>query len=264
MATAPDYINQPETHPTSPKTSQTSSDHKTTKSPDPRHYKYEDCSWQEEGAEEGKELALKTWPQGLELYTRQDADAWPSSGKHILASYDDRSIVVYQAFCPAIAQAAVKNQKFGGGGFSFTRMSWIKTNFLWMMYRCGWATKPKQERVLAVRISLEGFNHILAEATSVEFQKSQGLKDCKVRLQWDPDHTPTGEKKARRAIQLGLKDEILMKYCTEWIVSITDVTPFVQYQHNVLQKRGNESVSIPLERVYIPPSQATRQRIGLS
>jgi hypothetical protein len=45
-------------------------------------------------------------------------------------------------------------------------MSWIKTNFLWMMYRCGWCTKPRQEHILAVRITLDGFNTILQHAKS--------------------------------------------------------------------------------------------------
>lgn len=36
-----------------------------------------------------------------------------------------------------------------------------------MMYRCGWASKPNQERVLAVRIKREGFEKILAEAYTV-------------------------------------------------------------------------------------------------
>ena len=33
-----------------------------------------------------------------------------------------------------------------------------------MMYRCGWATKPGQEHVLAVRITRGGSGTILAEA----------------------------------------------------------------------------------------------------
>ena len=48
--------------------------------------------------------------------------------------------------------------------FSYSRMSWIKTNFLWMMYRCGWATKRNQERVLAIRITRQGFEEILSKA----------------------------------------------------------------------------------------------------
>lgn len=33
-----------------------------------------------------------------------------------------------------------------------------------MMYRCGWASKKNQERVLAVRITRQGFDTILANA----------------------------------------------------------------------------------------------------
>jgi len=55
-----------------------------------------------------------------------------------------------------------------GGNFSFQRMSWIKTNFLWMMYRCGWAQKPNQERILAVKIPREHFDTILKHAYTAE------------------------------------------------------------------------------------------------
>ena len=36
---------------------------------------------------------------------------WPKDGKHILAQYNDDSIIVYQAFKPSIAEYAVKHQK---------------------------------------------------------------------------------------------------------------------------------------------------------
>ncbi|MFT5999906.1 MAG: hypothetical protein ACI81P_002365 [Neolewinella sp.] len=39
------------------------------------------------------------------------------------------------------------HQQLGGPAFSYQRMSWIKPNFLWMMYRCGWAKKQDQERL---------------------------------------------------------------------------------------------------------------------
>ena len=57
--------------------------------------------------------------------------------------------------------------------------------------------------------------------------------------------------------------QILKRYTTEWIVSITDVTPFVRHQHRVLKEKGQFAVSTPLERVYTPPSQSTCQRIEL-
>lgn len=54
--------------------------------------------------------------------------------------------------------------RFGGPHFSIDRMTWIKTNFMWMMYRCGWAQKANQERVLAVRIKRDAFEYILSQA----------------------------------------------------------------------------------------------------
>ena len=45
---------------------------------------------------------------------------------------------MYQAFKPEIGQYAVAHQRFTGcPDYNSTRMTWIKTNFLWMMFRCG-------------------------------------------------------------------------------------------------------------------------------
>ena len=55
------------------------------------------------------ECALKT-----ESYEEQKCKVWPLDGRHILAHYDEECIVVYQAFCPEIADYAVKHGKFGG------------------------------------------------------------------------------------------------------------------------------------------------------
>lgn len=191
---------------------------------------------------------------------------WPKDGKHILAQYNDDSIIVYQAFKPSIAEYAVKHQKFGGEEFSFSRMSWVKTNFLWMMYRCGWASKKHQDRVLAVTISRAGFNEILAHAYTAEFQKSRKLQtsDIEVRLQWDPDHTPSYEKCPRKAIQLGLKGKILMKYSTEWVQQIEDITDFVHEQKKILDSEGEANISVALETVYPVTDPNIAARIDLT
>jgi hypothetical protein len=68
---------------------------------------------------------------------------------------------VYQAYSPEIADAAVRAGTFVPP-FSLDRMTWIKPSFGWMMHRCGWATKPGQERVLAIQISRAGFEWALA------------------------------------------------------------------------------------------------------
>ena len=126
-----------------------------------------------------------------------------------------QSIIMYILYTMYIVVLAkftgCRHCRFGGVKFSYSRMSWIKTNFLWMMYRCGWCTKKDQERVLAVRITREGFNTILSKALTGRDEKEKGLKTrTEVRLQWDPDHSPSGVPEKRRAIQLGLRDEVRM------------------------------------------------------
>jgi len=196
--------------------------------------------------------------------------AWPPSGRHIMAQYDESTLVVYQAYRRSIAQYAVAHQRFGGE-FGFGRMSWIKPNFLWMMFRCGWATKENQECVLAVRIRRDAFDRILGGAVHSTFgasrhpsqeARARALRSSEVRLQWDPDHGPSGNRVERRALQLGLSGEVLHKYATEWIVDIEDITDFVREQHASAIESNGDRLAVPVERPYYP-SKAIAERIGL-
>ncbi|CAD5113011.1 DgyrCDS2213 [Dimorphilus gyrociliatus] len=193
-----------------------------------------------------------------EYYLEQEMNRWPTEGKHILAQYDNNSVIVYQAYKPSISDYAVKNQVFGGPDYSFKRMSWVKTNFLWMMYRSGWATKSDQERILAIRISRAAFENILSNAYTGQKEKAMETKS-NIRLQWDPDHTPSGTKLNRRAIQLGLKNEALEQFAKNDIISITDITMEVRRQHQLWQTGGLESLQTPIERVYPVPEHIKQQ-----
>lgn len=131
----------------------------------------------------------------VKKYKEQLPD-WPQKGFHIMAQYDDEKIVVYQSYKRAIGEFAVRNQYFGGG-FSLERMTWIKPNFLWMMYRNGWGTKEGQECVLAIHLKLEAFKRYLENAVISTYTDTLGIsreewqnqvKESSVRLQWDPDH----------------------------------------------------------------------------
>ncbi|MEN0065157.1 MAG: DUF4291 domain-containing protein [Myxococcota bacterium] len=198
---------------------------------------------------------------------------WPRTGRHILAQYDDESVIVYQAYRAAIADWAIAHQQFGGP-WKFDRMSWIKPNFLWMMYRCGWATKRDQERVLAIRMARDGFETILAQAVetrhrpdatgwSVQEYETAG-KRTEVRMQWDPDHNPTGAPTERRAIQLGLRRATLRQFATDWIHEIFDITPEVQAHHANATPSRYEALQTPFERPYTPRYPAVRTRLRLA
>ena len=47
----------------------------------------------------------------VQSYSDQENTLWPKEGRHVLAQYDDDTVVVYQAYCPEIADYAVKHQK---------------------------------------------------------------------------------------------------------------------------------------------------------
>ena len=188
-----------------------------------------------------------------------------------MAQYDDSTVVVYQAYRSSIARFAVANQRFGGD-FSFSRMSWIKPNFLWMMFRCGWATKVDQESVLAVRLKRSGFDEILGAAVHSAYVAEQyaskeswdeQLRSSSVRLQWDPDHDPSGARIDCRAIQLGLSGEALRKYASEWVVEIQDVTGFAAAQRENAASSNHQQRIVPVERPDHPESTATALRLGL-
>lgn len=52
---------------------------------------------------------VKEWK--VQPYLEQSEKEWPREGRHILAQYDEDSVVVYQAYCPEIADYAVEHQR---------------------------------------------------------------------------------------------------------------------------------------------------------
>jgi len=188
----------------------------------------------------------------------QQAAAWPAEGEHILAHHDDTSVVVYQAYRPAIGRYAIEHGRFGGPDYSFNRMSWIKPNFLWMMYRCGWGLKAGQEVILGLRIRRAFFDAVLDAAVSSAFDATahatpQAWQDAvaasEVRRQWDPDHAPSGAKLPRRAIQLGLRGSTLRAFATTELLEVIDMSGFVAAQRAHAQD-DNPQLLTPVEHVY--------------
>lgn len=205
----------------------------------------------------------------LKSYIAQ-APLWPKSGRHILAQFDPDSIYVYQAFRSGIADYAVAHQRVGGD-FSYNRMSWIKPNFLWMMYRSGWAAKEGQERILAIQLKRAFFDELLSLAVPSTYyaagyesheawQAAVGASD--VRLQWDPDHGPSGAPLERRAIQLGLRGNALRRFGGEELIRIEDITDFVISQRDHIRSPYTE-LCTPEEHVYQPKDSSAAAHVGL-
>ncbi len=130
----------------------------------------------------------------------------------IRADYDRDTIAIYQAYSPAIADAALAAGRFVAP-FSFHRMTWIKPSFLWLMHRSNWGQKSGQERVLCVRVRRAGWEKALALAVLTSFEPAvfvtpdewaEQFAAAPVHLQWDPERSLRGTGLPYYSIQVGL------------------------------------------------------------
>ncbi|MFI2713616.1 DUF4291 domain-containing protein [Micromonospora sp. NPDC018662] len=185
----------------------------------------------------------------------------------IRAAFTDRTLTVYQAYPAEIADPALAAGRFVPP-FKRERMTWIKPSFRWMMYRCGWALKPGQERVLAVEISRAGFEWALRHACPSGHDPRlhpdrdawrRALRASPVRVQWDPERSLRLTPLSHRSVQVGLSGEAVRRYVDEWLVGLTDVTALARSVHDRLAAGDEDGAAalLPRERPYpLPPAVA--------
>jgi hypothetical protein len=193
--------------------------------------------------------------------------------REVRALWSEATITVYQAYPAAIAEAALRAGRFVAP-FKRDRMTWIKPSFLWMMYRCGWATKPGQERVLAVELTRDGFEWALANAALSHYDRSlhadrdqwsRELRESPARVQWDPERSLHLTELPYRSLQVGLGGRAVPRYVDDWTVSLTDVTDTARTIKAHLDAGDDAAATelLPPERPYpVPPEPA--RRIGAS
>ncbi|GLF94965.1 DUF4291 domain-containing protein [Streptomyces yaizuensis] len=187
----------------------------------------------------------------------------PEPTYRIRALHTASTVTVYQAYTPGIGLPAARTGRFPAA-WKRDRMTWIKPSFLWMMYRCGWATKEGQETVLAVEITREGFAWALEHACPAQYERGlhpdsatwrRALKRAPARVQWDPERDLSLRPLPHRSLQLGLTGEAAHRYADEWTVSIRDVTPLA---HEIRARVRDGDVDgarrlLPAERPYPEP-----------
>jgi hypothetical protein len=194
------------------------------------------------------------------------------SVRQIRAVYNERTIRVYQAYRDEIADSALAAGNFVSPPFKMTRMTWIKPSFLWMMYRAGWGFKDEgQARILAIDISREGFEWALRNSCSSHPLSGMSEPDWRqykeqhpVRIQWDPERDMHSQPLNHRSIQIGLGPIAANQYVSEWIQSITDITPLAAEIHGLIGAQLMEEALrlLPCEREY-PLSHELAEIVGI-
>lgn len=190
----------------------------------------------------------------------------------IRADYNRETIVIYQAYGPQIALPAVEKQTFVPP-FSFQRMTWIKSSFLWLMARSNWGQKSGQEHVLAVRITRKGWEQALNEGVLTHPEKSvypnpdewhKQFDAARVHIQWDPEYSIRGNRLPHFSIQVGISRHLIDEYVRRWIVSIEDYTPLVRKLHKLCKagQHANAGKQLPPERPY-PVSKDVARQLGM-
>lgn len=180
--------------------------------------------------------------------------------REIRAAYGDATITVYQAYSPELGLPAVREGRFPAA-WKRSRMTWVKPSFLWMMYRCGWGTKPGQQTVLAVEITRDGFEWALRNACLSSYVRGlhsdrstwqRQVKRSPARVQWDPERDLRLRPLPNRSLQLGLSGEAVERYADEWTVSISDVTPLAHRIHELVGGGDLDAAArlLPEERPY--------------
>ncbi|XP_042874179.1 uncharacterized protein LOC122259337 [Penaeus japonicus] len=191
----------------------------------------------------------------------------------IRGNYDEETIVVYQAYKPAIGEAALAAGHFVEP-FSLNRMTWIKPSFLWMMERCGWGEKKDQEVVLGIRITRAGWEEALSNCVlshpieGVYKDRSVWLeakKKSTTMVQWDPERDIFGNKLSWRSIQVGISKDIITSYAKDWIKEITDMRPLIKDIKDLMAKGKIDEAHelLPKEREY-PLSEDLAKRLAIS
>lgn len=196
--------------------------------------------------------------------TEASQEAAPTSEpkyRAIRALYDTDHVTVYQAYNDAIASAAVEHQKLSASAsFRYTRMTWIKPSWCWMMYRCGYAEKDKgQERVLAITMRRTDLEELLRGAVVSEHtqkhtgkQGEKGEQEMKrswrrgesVVVQWDPERGPRLERLGYRSIQIGIPPTLSQRWVEEMIVRIEDVTERAKDMKSVLDQDEKRKIGV--------------------
>lgn len=133
------------------------------------------------------------------------------------------------------------------------------------MYRSGWATRPGQERVLAIQITRDGFEWALAHAALSHYEpgtyaSQQQWAEQKLaspaRIQWDPERSLALQPLPWRSIQIGLSGEAATRYVREWITSITDLTQAAHQIRDLIAGGDYHAAQalLPAERPYPLPA----------
>lgn len=154
----------------------------------------------------------------------------------VRATFDERTVLVWQAHSPEVARAAVAHGGFGPRICWTERSTRFRLSLPALLARNGWGTRAGRECILGLRLLREGFDALLRqavhEAIEPEIYPSRNAwhlarRYANVCVAWHRDVDPVGSELEWETLRVEVRDHALKKFVREWVVAIEDWTPWV-------------------------------------
>jgi hypothetical protein len=187
----------------------------------------------------------------------------------VCATFDAERVVVWQAHGTDVADAAVRQGRFGGRAWRTDRVTRFRLSLPSLLARNGWGTRPGRERILAVWLAREGFDAILRQAVHAAFEPGiyasrmgwqLATRFANAIVAWHPDVDPSGAPLARETVRVGLRDAALRDFTERWVLGVEDHTEWVVAS----RVHPTPELPVPELRVYPLSDDDARKLAGTS
>ena len=161
-------------------------------------------------------------------------DKQPHSGtlgpeiRRFRAHQDADTVIVYQAYPPALAEEVASSGALGGR-WRTDRHTRIQPSWVWAMERYDWGQRPDRERIFALSIRRTGLDAMLAAAVCAQFDSALyasreawhlATRYAPVLVSWEAPPKGAGGPVPR----LTVHGPLVERLAREWVVSVTEVT----------------------------------------
>ncbi|XP_045207003.2 uncharacterized protein LOC123559349 [Mercenaria mercenaria] len=134
----------------------------------------------------------------------------------------------------------------------------LHTSFVQTMISCEWGKKSGHEKVLAISVKREGFEELLR--TYVD-DKKNNQKTGDVKVEWNPDKSPTGGLLKRYVPEIVIRGRLLQKFNKCWTLNVKDMSVYVEHLRRFMETGKSSRIWTPKESVYISESSEVCSRM---
>jgi len=169
------------------------------------------------------------------------------------ASFDDTTVVTYQAFGEAMAAELLERGGLGGS-WRYDRHTRLTMDWAFIADRYAFGDRLARSRILAIEVSRRGFDAILTAALTMEW--NEGLYKTRAGWRLATRFAPVLVEWSTDTPRLVVHGPLVRQLATEWVTGLRDVT-------DAFRAVRDDGVVPPTERRY-PIGDDVSARLGIS